>query len=194
MYLPAIKANVPGRSRGLISRLARFTFHRSGWTFEGEIPDISKFVLIGAPHTSNWDFVLAMTSIIGLEVDVRWIGKHTIFRWPFGGLMRWLGGTPVNRNRPGGIVGQVLEEFQSRDRFIVAIAPEGTRRKVERWKTGFHRIARLANVPVVPAYLDFGRKVVGFGGPVTLGDDPQADIEGFVAFYSRYRGKNPLQF
>lgn len=194
MDLPTIGKKVPRRGHRAWSRMARLVFSGFGWTFEGELPDLPKFVIIGAPHTSNWDFVVAMLTIFCLDMDIHWIGKHTIFRWPFSGLMKWLGGTPVNRSKPESIVHQVVDEFRAREKFLLAIAPEGTRKKVDHWKTGFHRIASRAGVPVVPAYLDFGRKVIGFGEPFEPCDDPQVDIEMLLTFYSRFKGKKPHQF
>ncbi len=194
MYLPSIGNNVPRRGGRISSRTARFLLSTAGWSFEGEVPNLAKFVVTAAPHTSNWDFVLTMLTLFSLQVDFRWIGKHTLFRRPFGPLMRWLGGTPIDRAKPGGIVGQVVRRFQESERFVLAISPEGTRSKVKKWKAGFHRIARDANVPIVPAYMDFGRKIIGFGSPFLPGPDADADIERLTRYYRRFSGKRPDRF
>ena len=133
-----------------------------GWRVEGEPPP-RKCVIIAAPHTSNWDFpfMLATAYVIGFRIS--WMGKHTLFWGPFGPLMRALGGIPVDRRAPQNLVQQVAERFARSDELILAIPPEGTRKKVEHWKSGFYQIACVARVPVVMGFLDFERKVGGAG-------------------------------
>lgn len=146
-----------------------------GWRWEGALPDAPKLVVAFAPHTSNWDFVWGMLAIFALRVRVRWIGKHTIFRAPWGGLMRALGGIPVDRSAPGGLVRQAAGAFAQHDRFWLALAPEGTRSRVERWRSGFYHIAREAGVPIMLAGMDYERRVIHIGllfEPTgALGDD-----------------------
>lgn len=167
---------------------------RLGWRIEGALPDVPKCVLIGAPHTSNWDFVLTMLIIPALGVRIHWIGKHTIFRPPFGGLLRRLGGIPVDRNRSQGVVSQLADAFRQRERLVVAIAPEGTRQKVDRWKLGFYHIALLAEVPIVPASLDYRRKVLAIHPPYTPTGDPAADLRAIRAHYDGVVGRHPHLF
>jgi dephospho-CoA kinase len=188
---PEIGASVPRKRGWLSTQLARWVYFGTGWRFEGSLPDLPHFVVVGAPHTSNWDFVFAMLAIHALRLDVKWIGKHTLFRPPLGVLLRKMGGTPVNRTDPGGIVDQVLNLFEKEERFVFGLAPEGTRKRVDQWKTGFHRIARAAGVPIVPGYLDFGRNIIGFGPPLYPGPDAEADIAVLKDFYSHFQGKNP---
>ncbi len=158
---------------------------------EGTTPNLPKFVIIGAPHTSNWDFVVAMAAGLALGLEFHWLGKHTIFRGPLGRLWRAMGGIPVDRSAGQGIVEQVLDEMNARDRFILGLSPEGTRRKVDRWKTGFYRIARGAGVPILMVYLDFERRVVGLGDLFEPTGDLEGDIERMRAYFARFPGKRP---
>lgn len=178
-----VGARVPRRkAHPWVRRLLNAT----GWQFEGEVPDEPKFVLIGAPHTSNWDFVLAMCVVFGLGLDFHWIGKHTLFRGPLGPIMRWAGGIPVNRERPGRLVHDTTQAFRDREQFVVGLSPEGTRRDVDTWKSGFHRIAMGANVPILPAYIDADRKRIGFGTVFRPTDDRTADMVHLMEWYRQF--------
>jgi len=161
-----------------------------GWRVEGEIPDLPKFVVAVAPHTSNWDFVVGAAAMFALDLRLSFIGKHTIFRWPLAGLLRWMGGIPVDRTSPHGVVGDAVRAFEGVDRRVLAIAPEGTRRKVERFKSGFLHIARGAKVPVVLATLDYGERCVRFGPTFEPGSDTERELRRIEAFYSTVKGKN----
>lgn len=148
----------------------------SGWSFEGELPDVARAVLIVAPHTSNWDFLLGIVAMFALGVRVSWLGKHTVFRWPLGTLMRWLGGIPVDRSAAGGVVASVVEEFHRGGPLILGLSPEGTRRRVDRWRTGFHTIAVAAGVPIVPVRLGYRRRRVVLGTPYVPSGDLERDM------------------
>lgn len=189
-----IGASVP-RNGG---RASRWFFQRVlrllGWRITGSIADIPKMVMIGGPHTSNWDFVYGIFSIFALGIDAHWIGKHTIFRWPFGALLRCLGGIPVNRTSPGTLYREILKGFEENDSFFFGLSPEGTRAKVTRWKPGFHRIARAAGVPILPAALDFQKKEIHFGPIFEPTDDFEADVASLKAFYSNFVPKKPELF
>ncbi len=178
-----IGAQVPRRPA---HRWVRRLLYAAGWQFEGDVPDAPKFVLIGAPHTSNWDFILAMSVVFGLGLDFHWIGKHTLFRGPFGPLMRWAGGIPVNRERPGRLVQDTIEAFQAHERFVVGLSPEGTRRRVDTWKTGFHRIASGAGVPILPAWIDARRKRIGFAPLFWPTGDRDADMAHLMEWYGQF--------
>lgn len=156
---------------------------------EGDLPNLSKFVIIAAPHTSNWDFPVGMAAKLALGLGAVWIGKHTIFRGPFGTILRALGGIPVDRSASSDVVGQIVAEFARRAQMVFALAPEGTRKKVERWKTGFYRIARGANVPIVPVALDFGSRVVRIMPAFTTTGDADADIAELRRRFEGVRGK-----
>lgn len=162
-----------------------------GWRVEGELPPSRKFVFIAAPHTSNWDlpFMLATAYILGVRIS--WLGKHTVFLWPFGWFMRALGGIPVDRRARHNMVQQVAERFANADELILAVPPEGTRKQVEYWKSGFYHIARAAQVPVAMGFLDFRRKVAGLGPPLYTTGDVRADMDRVRAFYRDIRGKIP---
>lgn len=157
------------------------------------MPDLPKFVAIGAPHTSNWDFVLGMTAIWGWGLRIDWVGKHTLFRWPWRGVLRWLGGHPVRRGEGGGLSARLVELLRTRETCIVALAPEGTRRKVEQWHTGFWHVAHQAQVPVVACYIDYARRVVGFGPAFETTEDVQADIDRLRAFYRDKTARFPAR-
>jgi len=150
---------------------------------EGSFPEVPKLVVIAAPHSSNWDFVIGILFVIALGVRVRFIGKKELFRGPLGWLMRWTGGTPVDRSAPGGIVAQVVAEFARVPKIVLGIAPEGTRRYGASFKSGFYRIALEAGVPIVPGYLDWSRKAVGLMPPIVPTGDMDADVRRIRELY-----------
>lgn len=152
------------------------------------MPNLPRFVVIVAPHTSNWDFVIGMGAKLALGIDVVWIGKHTIFRWPFSALLRSLGGIPVDRSVTNDIVQLMAAEFAQRERMVFALAPEGTRKPVERWRTGFYHIAHAAKVPIVPAALDWSRRAVRLMAPFTTTGNAEADI---TALRQHFAGLRP---
>ncbi len=147
-----------------------------GWKIEGQRADVDKCVYIAAPHTSNWDFPLMLSVCFTVGIRARWIGKHTLFRWPFGFLMSWLGGVPVDRRRAGNTVDQMREHFEARDNLELIITPEGTRSKVNEWKSGFYHIAMAANVPIVMAAVHAPDKVVVIADPMYLSGDYDKDM------------------
>jgi len=154
------------------------------------MPDLDKMIIIGAPHTSNWDFVVYLGAIRHWRISPRFVGKHTLFRWPFGSFFRKFGGIPVDRSRPGGMVGQVSEEFEKEERMILVMAPEGTRLAAAHWKSGFVRIAAEAKVPIVPAYIHFPRKEVVLGSPIAFEGDEKALMDRLRVFYQPGTGKD----
>ena len=162
-----------------------------GWEVHANFPDLKKYVVIAAPHTSNWDFPLGILIIRALKIDARWLGKHTIFRWPFGWLFRALGGTPVDRGKSRNVIQQTTDLFNQSEELIFALAPEGTRSKTDHWKTGFYQIAKAAGVPIALGYLDFGNKQVGVSRVIYPGDDIEADFEQIREYYKDKLGKNP---
>ncbi|MCB0273182.1 MAG: lysophospholipid acyltransferase family protein [Calditrichaeota bacterium] len=163
----------------------------AGWKVENKMPDLKQTVLIVAHHTSNWDFSHGLAISFKLNINPYWIGKHTLFKKPFGGIMRWLGGIPVDRKAAGGVVEQMVEKFRQYENFILVITPEGTRQKVERWKDGFYRIAHAANVPISCGFLDFKRKVSGIGLVLHPTGNIQADLTKIREFYDNVVGKFP---
>ena len=175
----------------MLSRLSLWILNSLGWTIQADLPDIKKYIVIAAPHTSNWDFPLGIMAAKAIHLKSHWMGKHTLFRWPYGWYFRAIGGTPVHREQGKNYIGQMADLFARSDKLILALAPEGTRSKKDHWKTGFHYIARAANIPVLMAYLDYENKRVGTGGLFYPGDDIEADFNHIRQFYKDKRGKNP---
>lgn len=176
--------------RPLLALVARVGLRLSGWRVEGQLPADSRYVLIGAPHTSNWDFPLALGVCFACNVKIYWMGKSSLFRGLAGPVMRWLGGIPVNRDKPGGLVGQMITAFGRQPELVLAIPPEGTRSRVSEWKTGFYYIAQRAGVPVLPVYVDGARKVVGIA-PLFY---PTGDLEGdLLKIRAIYAGKQGIR-
>jgi 1-acyl-sn-glycerol-3-phosphate acyltransferase len=167
-----------------------------GWKLEGSMPEgVHQSVVIAAPHTSNWDFPYTLLAAFALNMRIHWIGKHQLFRFPFGFVMRWLGGIAVNRESSNNTVDHCVTLLQSASADLhIVIPPEGTRSKVHYWKTGFYYVALGAKVPVIPGYLDFGQKRVGLGPPFVLKGDIEADMQQIKDFYANFSGKNPQQF
>ena len=175
----------------MLSRLSMWIFNTLGWTIQADLPDVKKYVVIAAPHTSNWDFPLGIMAAKAINLKVHWMGKHTLFHWSYGWFFRAIGGTPIQRDGGQNYIQQMTDLFECSDRLVLALAPEGTRSKTDHWKTGFHYIARAANVPIVLACLDFGHKQVGIGGMFYPGKDIEADFDRIRQFYKGRSGKNP---
>ena len=182
--------SVPRCGRPWSRRLWSCVLRAAGWSVEGkERLDLARLVLIAAPHTSNWDFVLAMIVRWAVGLDFRWIGKHTLFRWPFGWLFRAIGGMAVDRTHNQGLVAAAIALFEKQSQLMLAVTPEGTRSRVDRWKTGFYHIAHGANVPIVCAYLDYTVRVVHLAAPFYPTGDLEADISLLRQSYEPYRRK-----
>jgi 1-acyl-sn-glycerol-3-phosphate acyltransferase len=168
----------------------------AGWTIEGELPKSArKSVLIAAPHTSNWDLPMTLMVAFALRLHPRWMGKASIFRAPFGGLMRWLGGIPVDRSKANNLVESSAQAIRDAGESLqLIVPPEGTRSKTQHWKTGFYHIARSAQVPIVMAFMDYSRKRSGLGPLFEPTGDAEADMASIKAFYRPFKGKNADQF
>lgn len=174
--------------------VARWFLRLSGWRLEGEKPQERRFVLIAAPHTSNWDlaYLLALAAISDLKIS--WMGKHVLFRPPLGWLMRRLGGIPIVRHRHGDMVSQMATAFEESESLALVVAVEGTRGYVPHWKSGFYHIARAAGVPIVLGYLDYARRRGGFGPALRVSGDIGRDMDGIRDFYADKVGKYADQF
>lgn len=170
--------------------LSHMILRTLGWSFVGELPDSPKMVIIGAPHTSNWDLILYLATIRHLGISPKFLIKHTVFRWPFGYLFRSMGGIPVDRSGARGLVHQVRDQFDSRESMILVIAPEGTRKRTERWKSGFIKIAETADVPVVCAGVDYPTRTVTIGPALDLADGRKEFMEQARAFYADKTGRH----
>ena len=171
--------------------LAMLLLKAMGWTAIGKEIHNPKLVLIGAPHTSNWDFPLMLLVVLKLRLKVFWMGKKELFRFPFGWLMRWLGGIPIDRSKSNNVVDQMTEEYARRSELVVLIPPEGTRSKVERWKTGFYHIASNAGVPILLGYVDAPKKEAGLADFFTPTGDVEKDMGEIQAFYADKGGLRP---
>lgn len=165
-----------------------------GWRVIGQLPEEPRFVLIVAPHTSNWDFWIGVLAKIAIGLDASWLGKHTIFFFPVAGLLRWFGGEPVDRSTNQGIVETAIERFRTRNRWVLAMAPEGTRKRVERWKTGFYRVAIGAGVPILTVAFDYSRRVVDLGTLYRPTGDEEADMRAIRGRYSSTMARVPGLF
>jgi 1-acyl-sn-glycerol-3-phosphate acyltransferase len=168
----------------LLSYLAAGLLRCSGWRVLGAPPDQPQYVLIGAPHTSNWDFPLMLLAVLKVRMDVHWLGKSSLFSGPFSGFMQWLGGIPVDRSKSNNLVAQLVENFARRDELVVVIPPEGTRAKVDKWKSGFYYVALGAQVPILLGFVDFSRKQLGFGPLFYPTGDYAADLIEIQKFYA----------
>jgi len=163
----------------------------AGWRTQVIPPQTARYVLIGAPHTSNWDFVIMLLFMAAEGIPIRWIGKDSLFRGPMGILMRSLGGIPVNRQERTNMVDQVVAKFEEHDALVIGLSPEGTRKKTDRWRTGFYYIALKAEVPIVMAFIDYREKVCGFGPSIKATGDIEADFKIIREFYSGVVGRYP---
>lgn len=161
----------------------------SGWRIEGALPDVPKVIISVAPHTTNWDFVLGVMTLWSLDVKISFLGKHTLFRGWFGRWMRSIGGIPVDRSQSHGVVGETVAAFNRTEQLVLAVAPEGTRQLDRGFKTGFLQIAYGAKVPVLLAYFDFSKKVIGFGPLFQPSGEVKKDLRDILAFYQPIRGK-----
>ena len=168
----------------------------SGWRIEGALPaEARRAVLIAAPHTSNWDLPYTLMVAFALGLNVCWMGKQQIFRWPFGPVMRWLGGIAVNREQASNLVAASAAAIVAADGPLqLIVPPEGTRSKVREWKTGFYWIAHSAGVPIVLAYMDYKAKRSGLGPLLRPSGDIEADMRTIKAFYAPFAGRNAGQF
>lgn len=167
-----------------------------GWRLESEIPEPRKAVILAVPHTHNMDGVLLVALAQSIGMSISWMVKDVLGKPPVGYIVRGVGGVPVDRSKANGLVGQMIAEFERRDDFYLVIPPEGTRSRTEYWKSGFYRIAMGANVPVVPGFLDYSRKVGFFADPIMLTGDVKADMDVLREVYKDARGmaKNPEKF
>jgi 1-acyl-sn-glycerol-3-phosphate acyltransferase len=174
------------------SKISKGILRLAGWSIEGDIsPEIRKCVLAAAPHTSAIDFPIGLLVRSAIGRQIKFMGKRSLFDGPFGFIFKWLGGHPVDRSKSKNLVDQYVDLFKEHDDFAVVIAPEGTRRKVNKFKTGFYHIARLAGVPIILTGFDYGRKVVSFSKPFYPGVDQAKDLEYIWNYFKTMKGKHP---
>ena len=191
MNVPPLGPKVPSRGNFVSRAIGRWSMSLVGWNFEGAMPNEPKFVVIVAPHTSNWDFTLGIAALFALGFRVSFLGKHTLFKWPFETFMRWLGGIPVERSVSRDRVSESVNAFNASEQLILAVAPEGTRKLVSGWKSGFYHVALGAGVPIVPVAFDYGQKVIRIGAPFLLTGESDSDIATLKEFYRGVIAKRP---
>ncbi len=163
------------------------------WKAVGTLPKQNKYIIIVAPHTSNWDVFYGFILAFNLKIDARFLAKKELFRWPFAPIIRWLGGIAIDRSSHSNIVDKIVKIFNENEKFVLAIAPEGTRHKVDYWKSGFYHIAKEANIPIVLAFIDYGTKTGGAGPLLYPSADINKDIITIRNFYLNKKGKNKDQ-
>ena len=186
MGSPQMGASVPRRGNRLTKKGARAMMRALGWRIVGEIPDEPKILLVGGPHTSNWDYLFTMLTTYSLGCDLHYVGKKSLFDNP---PMRFLGGVPLDRGTSDGFVEQMVEEFNKRDTFVLAIMPEGTRGKTDKWRSGFYYIAEGAGVPMTLVIFDYGNKLMHLGPTFWPSGDYEADLAKIQAYFEGIRGR-----
>ncbi|KUJ82555.1 acyltransferase [Microbulbifer flavimaris] len=177
----------------VLRQLARLLLKLHGWRVVADqsATDLKKYVLLGAPHTTNWDGYYFILVALKLKLVPQWMGKDNLFKFPLGGMMRWFGGIAVDRSKANNLVEGTVNAFNRNESLIVAVPPEGTRGKAERWKTGFYHIARGASVPVVCGFINFPKKEVGLGPAFWMSENLEAELKRFRDFYADKIGKYP---
>ena len=180
----------------LLKMFSILVLRLAGWTLVGQMPtNTPKSVVIAAPHTSNWDLPYTLMVAFALDLNIHWMGKIQIFRFPFQGLMQWLGGIAVDRSQSTNMVSASAHTLRDADGELhLVVPPEGTRAQSRHWKTGFYYIALEAQVPIVLGFLDFGSKTSGLGPTLLPTGDLEADMKRIKAFYAPFKGKNASQF
>jgi|TARA_B110000977_G_scaffold68973_1_gene93637 1-acyl-sn-glycerol-3-phosphate acyltransferase len=178
----------------IIRLLSWLVLKLGGWKVVNVAPATGSYLIIAAPHTSNWDFPLGIVMAFHLRLKVYFIAKHTLFEGMAGPIMRWLGGIPLNREASKNFVEVSIEAYANQEKLIFAIAPEGTRSSVARWKTGFYHMAKGAKVPLALAYFDFATRTGGIGKMLETSENMQADMQAIAAFYRPMTGKNPNNY
>lgn len=191
MTIPELGPEVPRRASPLLRGIGRAALALLGWRIEGRIPNVPKCVIIVAPHTSNWDFVIGIATLFALGLRVSYLGKHSLFRGPLGWFLRATGGIPVDRRAAVGVVERAVEQLRRSERIFLALSPEGTRKRVESWKSGYYRIATSAGVKVFPVALDYSRRAVVLLELFTPSADHERDQAALRALFSSRMARHP---
>jgi 1-acyl-sn-glycerol-3-phosphate acyltransferase len=191
---PCAPYDAPRRGSAFLQNVGRTALRLAGWRIVGDVPRLPKFVLVVAPHTSNWDFFVGVAAMFALDLRANWLGKASLFIEPMGSVLRWLGGRPVRRDSPEGVVGDVAALVRSSPQFILALAPEGTRKRVDQWRTGFYRIAEATGMPIVPVWFDWSRREIGLGAPLAPTGDMSSDLATLQRNYRAEMGRYPENF
>ena len=189
--LPTLGPLVPRRGNWFSRSIARGILSLFKWRIVGEIPNSPKILFIGAPHTSNWDYVLTLLTMMALNGDLHYVAKHSLFNNPLGSIFRWMGGVSVDRQKTHGFVEQMVDQFERRERFVLAIMPEGTRSKVASWRSGFYFIALRAQLPISLVAFDYGSKRMRLGVGMKPSGNYEADLPIIQAYFADIQGRHP---
>lgn len=188
--LPPIPPQAPKLNSRFWPWLMRSLLRLSGWRLLGQLPDVPKVIIIGAPHSSYWDGIWGLMMKIGLGININVMIKREVLDGPLGIILRPIGMIPINRSAALNVVGQMVERFRTHEKMWLGITPEGTRKKVQQWKSGFLRIANEAHVPIQPVFIDYPTKTFTLGPLVHASDNPEADMASIRALFRPYRGKH----
>jgi len=191
---PPTPPSVDQRHSTILRLFGRVMLRLTGWRVTGQVPDVPRFIAIVAPHTSNWDFVIGVFVMFALDLRITWLGKDSLFATPLGPLLRRLGGRPVKRESHEGVVRDLAAMLRAEPRFILALAPEGTRRPVTRWRTGYYHIAEATRVPILPVWLDWSRREAGIGEPLMPTGAMAADVARLQRLYRAGMGRFPAGY
>ena len=184
----------PRAHRPLFPAIGRAALRLAGWKICGALPELPKYIIVVAPHTSNWDFPVGVAALFALDLNAHWFGKDSLFREPMGTMLRMLGGRPVHRETPEGVVAEMAATVRAEPQFILALAPEGTRKKVDHWRSGFYRIAEAADIPVVAVWFDWSRREIGINPPIRVTGNLTADVAALQALYHPEMARNRTGF
>ena len=194
MDIPALKNNIPKTNSVIKKVIGKFLLWCYRWHIEGEVHNAKKFMVILAPHTSYWDFLTNMGTMLALGIRNRWFVADAFCWWPLGYFMRWLGGIPIVRSSPQDLVSFTIGKFADHDELILALYPEGTTRKAKKWKTGFWHIAHGADIPIQFLAVDYEKRATVFGPVIQLSDDIEADMKKIQAYFKKVTPKIPENF
>ena len=194
MDIPELGPLTPQKSNALSRATGRLLLHLFRWKITGRVHNAPKFVMVWAPHTSAWDFIIAHASRMAVGFQSSWLIAATHTRWPLGILMRRLGGIPVHRSASHNVVSQIVNTFENNDRLLLALSPEGTRKRVDRWKTGFWYIAVQAGVPIQLVSFDYDKRITECGPVIVPSDDIEADMKLIQNYFKGVTAKNPEKF
>ena len=197
MFAKILDDQVPihfkGRWGKSFQYLGRAVLGISGWKIIGKIPNEERVIVIAAPHTSNWDFILGISALFALNVNIKWLGKHSIFLPGIAWFFKWLGGIPVNRKNPNSLIEYVVQTVKKEKGLMIGMAPEGSRKKTKRWKSGFLRIANQTNSKIVFLSIDAPFKTLKIGEIYTPSGNTEQDINFVMDYYKQFKGINPEQ-
>ena len=191
---PATPAEAPRRNNVLLRLFGRAGLRLAGWRVRGVIPPVPRFVAVVAPHTSNWDFVIGVLVMFALDLRIVWLGKDTLFSTPLGPFLRCIGGRPVKRDVQEGSVAEIAATLNRERRFVFALAPEGTRKPVAHWRTGFYRIAEATGAPIMPVWLDWEHREAGLGELMTPTGALESDVARLQALYRPSMARFPANY